>query len=207
MKKFVLGISGYIGSGKTLVGHILTGVGVQFIDADEVVDTLYLKGHEGYRKIQQFFGEEYLTGEGELNRKKLAKVVFSDPNKLRILHALIHPLVTTEIQKMVDKSHSRFIAIEATYFEKKHLRKIITALLWVECRKAVLFRRFHRGRKLQKDLFEKILRIQVKPGNIDYVIQNNGTRVGLKKTMTVFWKKIVERENTVRVRKRQTKCN
>src|SRR5579883_2532813 len=101
MKRFVLGIAGYIGSGKTTVGRIFEELGAEFIDADKVVDELYQKGEDGYRKILSFFGEEYFKKNGELNRKKLAQAVFGDPKKLRILHDLIHPLVTNLIQKKI----------------------------------------------------------------------------------------------------------
>lgn len=190
MKKYVLGIAGHIASGKTTVGKYLQKLGAEYIDADQVVDQLYGRGQDGYRKIFSFFGEEYFKKDGELNRHKLAKVVFGDPKKLRILHDLIHPLVTSSIQKLVDKSAAKVIVIEATYFEKKHLRKLISGLLWLECPKELLFKRLSKTSKPDRKLFERIYRIQVKPDQIDFVLTNAGTKPALQKEVKKVWKSI-----------------
>lgn len=188
-RKFVLGIAGYIGSGKTTAGKFFEKHGARFIDADEVVDELYRKGGDGYRKILSFFGEEYFGKTGELNRKKLARTVFGDPKKLRILHDLIHPLVTNAVRKIIDKDDKEFYVIEATYFEKKHLKALVDAVLWIECPKEIIFPRMHASRKMEKPLFERIFRIQVKPAGVDFTVRNDGT----KKDFGIELKKILKR--------------
>jgi dephospho-CoA kinase len=189
MKKYVLGIAGLIGSGKTTAGKIFQKLGADFIDADAVVDELYGKGEDGYRKILGFFGDEYFKN-GELNRKKLARIVFSDPKKLRILHDLIHPLVTSRIQKLVDRGNGKFYVVEATYFDKKHLRALIDGLMWIECPKNVLYLRLKRTRKLERTMFENILRFQSKPGQVDFVVENDGTPAEFRKRIRAVWEKI-----------------
>ncbi len=190
IKKYILGIGGHIGSGKTTAGNFFEKLGAYFIDADDVVEGLYQKGEDGYRKILSFFGEEYLTSSGELNRKKLAKAVFGDPKKLRILHDLVHPLVTSKIQRMVDKSNEQYIVVEATYFEKKHLQSLVDAILWIDCPKNVLFERLHKDRKLERALFEKILRIQIKPSVIDFAVDNSGSKKDFEQSLRLVWDKI-----------------
>ncbi len=174
MKKFVLGISGFIGSGKTTVSRLFEELGAYFIDADVVVDDLYSPGGAGIKKIQNFFGNEYILNNGSLNRKKLAKVVFADPKKLRILNTLIHPLVTAEVQKILDKVKSNFIVLEATYFEKKQLLQFVSALLWVECNAEKAYLNIQNSRKMDPVLFKNILSLQVMPSQIDYVVRNSG---------------------------------
>lgn len=179
MKRFVLGIGGFIGSGKSTVARSFEKLGAYRIDADEVVARLYEPGAVGYQKILNFFGDDFMAKDGSLNRKKLAREVFDDPKKLRILHDLIHPLVTSEIQKLIDKSSNPLVVIEAIYFEKKYLQRLISALAWVETSKELAFKRITNVRNLAKISFEKIYRIQVKPENIDYVIVNNGSKKSL----------------------------
>jgi len=202
MKKFVLGIGGYIGSGKTTAGRIFEKFGVRFIDADAVVDDLYRKGEDGYRKIMSFFGEEYLKRDGELNRKKLAQTVFADPKKLRILQDLIHPLVTNRIRKMIDREVGmcetsekecgaiRVFVIEATYFQRKHLLALVDAILWIECKKEILFERLRNERGMEHDFFEKIFRVQVPPPRKDFVVENNGSMKNFDLALGKVWKKI-----------------
>lgn len=189
MKKIVLGIAGNIGSGKTTVANFFKDLGAYYIDADKVVDELYQPGQDGQKKIQCFFGDEYILKSGHLNRKKLGKIVFDDPKKLKILNTLIHPLVTAHVQKLIDKADNNFIVLEATYFEKKHLHQFISALVWVDCDKKTAYQNLQNLRPLDKDLFEKIWNIQIKPEHIDFSIKNNGDLNDLKKQVKSFYEK------------------
>jgi dephospho-CoA kinase len=182
--RYILGIAGYIGSGKTTVARLFEKKGAYFIDADKVVDTLYRPGHEGYKRIIDFFGEPFMTKKGLLNRKKLTRSIFNDPKKLKILHALIHPLVTTEIQKLIDQSQAPLVVIEATYFEKKFLKRLVSKIVWVDCPKELAFKRLASSRHMSRELFEKILRVQVKPPQIDFVIKNDGSLKSLNAKIT-----------------------
>lgn len=175
-KKYILGLAGYIGSGKSLAGNFFRGKGARFIDADSVVDDLYKPGREGYLKILNYFGPEFLTKKNLVNRKKLGKFVFADPHKLKILNFLIHPLVTSEIQKIIDKTTESFIVIEATYFEPKYLGKIVDAVLWIECEKRILMRRIMRKKNITPLILERVLRAQKKPDNIEYTVTNTATK-------------------------------
>ena len=190
MKRYVLGIAGFIGSGKSTVAKYFEEYGAYFIDADQIVHQLYEPEAEGFKRINNFFGDEYRTKKGELNRKKLAKVVFSDPKKLKILHALIHPLVTTEIQKLIDRSNKKFIVLEATYFEKKFLQKLVNAILWVDSPKMLAYQRLAKNRKLDREMFEKIYRLQVRPTKIDFTIHNNKSTPDLKKQVAKIYRQI-----------------
>lgn len=190
MNKYVLGISGFMGSGKTAAGEFFQKLGAHFIDADQVVDGLYQKGEDGYRKILSFFGEEYFKKNGELNRKKLAKDVFGDPKKLRILHDLIHPLVTTRVQKMIDQGGPGIFVVEATYFDKKHLRALIDGLLWLDCPRDVLLNRIRKSRPMDPALFAKILRVQVKPSAVDFEVNSNCSRKDFEDGLMKVWESV-----------------
>lgn len=190
MKKFVLGIAGHIGSGKSLAGRYFEERGAKFIDADEVVNDLYEPGREGYLKIVNYFGKEFVTRKGILNRKKLAKFVFGDPNKLKILNFLIHPLVTSEIQKLIDQASEIIVAVEATYFEKKHLGSLVDAILWIECDRKTLLRRASKKSGMTEEIFQKILRMQSKPDQIDFAVTNNGTQSELFLQLIKVWDEI-----------------
>ncbi len=174
MKPFVLGIAGYMGSGKSTVAAYFATKGAKVIDADVVVDTLYEPNHDGYLKIANFFGAEYLTSKKLLNRKKLANFVFKDLKKLKILNYLIHPLVASEVQKLIDKAQEKFMVVEAIYFEEKHLGRLVDAIVWVECEEALLEQRALQRPGMNVALFKRILKAQTKPEHIDYVVNNNG---------------------------------
>ncbi len=195
MKKTIVGISGYIGSGKTTVARYFENLGAFFINADAVVESLYQPGKPGYLKISNYFGKEFLTSSGMLNRKKLARFVFADQHKLKILNFLIHPLVTSEVQKLVDQSLAAFIVVEATYFEKKHLGRLVDKILWVECEKSLLKERVLLRPGMTEKLFELIFKTQTKPEKIDFTVENNGSVEELYKKLAFLSKSIIESAN------------
>jgi dephospho-CoA kinase len=172
-KKFILGICGCIGSGKSEVLKILEHKGWFVIDADKVVHGLYEPGGTGQRKIADFFGDEFLKSDGSVNRSKLRKVVFEDVKKLKILNALIHPLVFSEINEIVDGSNSDKIAIEAVYFEDKYLGGLVDGLLLIErpC--------------------EDVMGMDIVPSQVNTKIVNNSTLKDLEKKVIIEVEKII----------------
>ncbi len=188
MKKLlVIGIAGFIGSGKSTLGKFIEKSGGYFINADDIVDFLYMRGNAGYEKIKSFFGVEYLLKNGDLNRRKLAREVFSDKNKLRILNNLIHPMVVQEIKRKVSMIKSGVVALEAVYFEKGFLRDVVDKIIWVDCPKEVLMKRINKERKYDAGVLEKVLELQKKPEKVDFVISNAGNKRDLLGKLKKIW--------------------
>lgn len=190
MKKYILGIAGFIGSGKSTAGQYFQKKGVTFIDADEVVAELYQPQKPGYLKIVDFFGKRFLTKSGKIDTKKLGKFVFNDPLKLRILNSLIHPLVASEIQKKIDAAKTNFIVIEAVYFEEKYLGKMVDAVLWVEAPAEKLIKRGMKKLGMTEQQIGKILRLQQKPAQINFVISNSGSKQKFFEALEKVWEDI-----------------
>lgn len=88
-----IAVTGVIGSGKTTISKIFKEMGYDVIDADEISRSLTKKGSSVYEKIIKEFGKEILKGNGEINRKILADIVFKDKKKKEILESKIHPEV------------------------------------------------------------------------------------------------------------------
>ncbi|MEZ4087051.1 MAG: dephospho-CoA kinase [Candidatus Gracilibacteria bacterium] len=189
MKKDIIGLAGFMGSGKSLAGHFFEKLGAAFIDADEVVDDLYQQGNEGYRKLVNYFGDDFLKKNGEIDRKKLADFLFDDKHKLRIVNDLIHPIVTAEIQKRIDALDVSKIFLEGTYFKPEHLGRLVKDILWLATDKETLKERVVENGKMKEDLFEKILKVQEKPKDVTEEIDNNGTIDELYDHLKKWWDK------------------
>lgn len=179
----VLGIGGFMGSGKTTAGKFLcgaedaTGAGaVEFIDCDALVDDLYQPGKDGYLKVENYFGADFVRPDG-VDRRKLGDFVFGDVNKLKILEYMMHPLVANEVQKRLDKVAADFVVLEATYFEEQYVGRFVDALLWIECGREVLWERVKGRDGMSEKRFQNIVKVQesAKPGKINFVVQNEGT--------------------------------
>ena len=91
----LFGLTGGIASGKSAVAARVRKRGIPVIDADELARDAVAKGSAGLAEIVKTFGEEVLSPDGTLDRKKLAAVVFTDDTKRKALNGIVHPIVTT----------------------------------------------------------------------------------------------------------------
>ena len=114
----VVGITGGVGSGKSVVMNILKEkYGAEIILADLVAHDLMEPGQKNYLDIVEAFGEKVLAKDKTIDRPALAKLVFGDQEKLSRLNAITHPNVKKEIfqriQRIKEKGEASFIAVEA----------------------------------------------------------------------------------------------
>jgi len=109
-----VGLTGNIASGKSSAASFFAELGAHVIDADRVVHSLLKAGTPVYRKIVDAFGERILSSTGEIDRRTLGRMVFSDADKRLLLNSLTHPAVETEILRRIgelEQSASRGIII------------------------------------------------------------------------------------------------
>jgi dephospho-CoA kinase len=101
-----IGLTGGIGSGKTVVANLFRRKGIKVIDADEIAHALTEPGKAGLQGIVNHFGTNVLDSHGRLNRSALREIVFNSPQKRKELEAILHPLVyqciETEISRLRD---------------------------------------------------------------------------------------------------------
>ncbi len=88
---YVIGLTGGIGTGKSVVAEILREQGALILDADRVGHEVYLPGRPAYDDIVAEFGQDVVAEDGTIDRKKLGPIVFGDPSKLARLNAITHP--------------------------------------------------------------------------------------------------------------------
>ncbi len=111
--RFIIGITGKIGSGKSLVRRMLERLGCLSVDADLLAHQVYRRGTPAYNGVVEAFGRGILDPSEEVNRRKLAEIVFSDTAALRKLEALTHPAVSSALKRLVELSPLPIIAVEA----------------------------------------------------------------------------------------------
>jgi dephospho-CoA kinase len=88
----VIALTGGIGAGKSTVAQFFSELGANVVDADQLARIAIERGSEGFDEVVARFGEKILIN-GDINRKALAEIVFSDPDAKRDLEAIIHPRV------------------------------------------------------------------------------------------------------------------
>ena len=99
---FVIGLTGGIGAGKTLVSETLAALGATLINADLVGHQAYLPNTDTWRAVVDAFGREILDEDDQIIRRALGAIVFSDPDKLALLNSIVHPRIYAMIRERID---------------------------------------------------------------------------------------------------------
>lgn len=118
---YVIGLTGGVGSGKTAVaGKLAELADAELLIADELGHLVMEKGRKGYHEIVGKFGSNILDGQGEIDRKKLAELVFANAGRLEQLNQIIHPAVKSYLKDYIDnrKAQEGILVLEtAIMFE------------------------------------------------------------------------------------------
>lgn len=147
---FVIGLTGNIASGKSVVLQHLANLGALTIDADLVAQETYLPGNPAYEPILERFGSDLAFNDGQINRSKLGRIVFRDPAALGELEAIIHPLVTRRILDIIEKSQRSVVAIEAIKLVEAGIDKHCNALWAIAANDDVRLERLMEDRGLDE---------------------------------------------------------
>lgn len=147
---FVIGLTGNIASGKSVVLQYLANFGALTIDADLVAQETYLPGNPAYEPILARFGSDLTFSDGQINRSKLGWIVFRDPTALTELEAIIHPLVTRRILERIQTTRRDVVAIEAIKLFEAGIDKHCNALWAIAADDEVRLERLMEGRGLDE---------------------------------------------------------
>ncbi|MCL4112700.1 UNVERIFIED_CONTAM: hypothetical protein GTU68_052147 [Idotea baltica] len=122
-KQWILGLTGGIGSGKSVAANYFKELGVNLVDADIVAREVVDKSQSTLKKIAQHFGNHFIKSNGQLDRLKLRQHIFSLPKEKEWLEALLHPLIRLQIQKQLTETTGNYcILISPLLIEsKQHL--------------------------------------------------------------------------------------
>ena len=108
----LVGLTGGIGSGKSTVSSLLEGRGAIIIDADAIVREVQLPGSPVLAELASKFGPEVLAADGSLDRQAVANIVFTDPEALKSLNAIVHPAVGKEMnRRMIEQRTTKNVVI------------------------------------------------------------------------------------------------
>jgi dephospho-CoA kinase len=98
----VIGLTGGIGSGKSTVAGYLAGLGAVVMDLDRVGHEVLKSGSQAFKKVVSEFGKDILDSRGEINRTRLAKIVFQEPRALARLNRIVHPAIDKIINERLE---------------------------------------------------------------------------------------------------------
>jgi len=198
--KYVIGLTGNIATGKSVVRKMLEHLGAYSIDADALSHRATAKGAPAYQRVVDTFGKWILDGNGEIDRAKLGRLVFNDPEALQQLETIVHPLVENAIDMMIQRASQRVVVIEAI---KLLEGKLVSACdtIWVTyAPEATQKSRLMQKREMsEQDALQRI-RAQspqeMKTAAAKVVIQNSGPFEETWKQVVAAWKDISPTSDT-----------
>lgn len=110
-ERYVVGITGGIGSGKSAVTDHLETKGITVVDADKVARVVVEPGTSGLAAIEEHFGKDILLPDGALDRAALRKVVFDSPDERKVLEGITHPRIREEIARQLNEARSPYVVL------------------------------------------------------------------------------------------------
>ena len=177
--KFVIGLTGNIATGKSVVRRILEHAGAFGIDADALSHRAIQTDAPGYQPVVEAFGKYVLRENGEVDRKQLGEIVFADAKALRMLESIVHPIVRQGVDHLVSRSQFRVIVIEAIKLLESPLRDVCDVIWVVTAGEEAQLERLRRQRNMSESEALKRMQAQssqaVKAAAAGTVIENSGS--------------------------------
>jgi dephospho-CoA kinase len=178
----VYGLTGGIGSGKSSVAELLEEYGVPVVSADELSRVVVAPGSEGLRLVVERFGSEIVGEDGGLDRRRMAAVVFRDPERRRELEAILHPRIRDRFEQVLDaleKAGHEVAVYEVPLLFERNLQGEMKAVILVTAPMDVRVARV----RSRDDVTETEVRARIaaqmdedqKRRRADYIIENNGS--------------------------------
>ncbi len=193
--KYVIGLTGNIGTGKSVVRRMLEHLGAYGIDADQLAHRAIAKGAPGYKKVLETFGKWVLAPDGEIDRAKLASITFSNPVAMADLEAIIHPLVAGAIDLIIKRATQKVIVLEAIKLVESGLGKHCDAI-WVsyafpELQLSRLVRQRHMSEADARERIDAQSPQEEKIASATVIIKNISTFEETWRQVVAAWKKFV----------------
>lgn len=173
--RYVIGLTGGIASGKSAVSDIIARSGIRIIDADIISRKVMSKGEPCYNEVVTAFPESLVNG--ELDRRALRKIVFSDEQKLSILNSITHKHIKAETKREIEREEGLVLLVVPLMFESG-FDSFCSCVINVTCDMQERINRVIKRDNINKELAISIINSQMSDSErcqkSNYIINNNG---------------------------------
>lgn len=175
----VVGLTGGLSSGKSLVSGEFKRLGAHVIDADIIAREVLEKGGPAYMETVREFGEGVLSEDGSINRRRLAGAVFSDASKLKRLNEITHPLILKRIREEVSIAKAPLVVVDAALLIETGLHREMDKVIVVFADEKSQIERFRKKEGATEEearaRMEAQMPLSEKLSYADYVIDNSSS--------------------------------
>ena len=195
-----VGLTGGIASGKSTVSEAFARLGAKVLDADEVAREVVLPGKPAWTKLRHTFGSEFFHPDGRLNRSKLRRLVFADPEQRSRLNAIVHPEVMREIdfrfEQLTTSAQDAVVVVDVPLLLEVGVAHRFDKVIVVYANESVQIKRLRQRDGLSMEGARRALSTQMvldkKVEQADYVIDNSGTQDETQAQVEKVWQKLLE---------------
>ena len=190
----LIGLTGNIATGKSVVARMLAELGTHVIDADRVAHEVMVPNGPAYDAVVSAFGPEVLAPDGAIDRGKLGAIVFRDPNALQRLEAAVHPATIAEVTRRIAEASEPVVVVEAIKLIEAGMHRGYDALWVVTAPRSLQIARLVSTRGLTEEA--AALRVDSQPPQekkvaiADLVIANDGDLDALREKVRAAWSEI-----------------
>jgi len=190
----VIGLTGSIGTGKSEAARQLEALGASIISADQVGHEAYTPNTEAWEQVVAAFGDGILQEDGEIDRRKLGGIVFSDPGKLEQLNQIMHPrmarMVANKIEALCIEGVD-VVVVEAALLFEAGWDSLVEEVWVTDSPEQMVIERLKNRNGLSEDEARKRISSQMdrseRLGKADFVIDNSGDVAGLESAVKELW--------------------
>ncbi|MAQ12241.1 MAG: dephospho-CoA kinase [Dehalococcoidia bacterium] len=194
----VIGLTGSIGTGKSEAARQLEALGASIISADQVGHEAYTPNTEAWEQVVAAFGDDILQDDGEIDRRKLGAVVFSDPGQLEKLNQIMHPrmarMVADKIEELRDQG-VEVVVVEAALLFEAGWDSLVEEVWVTDSTEQVVIERLKQRNGMSEEEARKRISSQMgrteRLERSDYVIENSGDMATLGNTIKELWNRRV----------------
>lgn len=183
-RKLIIGITGGIGSGKTLVSKLLSKRGFKVYYADLVAKKLYNEDKKLVKDLVKVFGKEIINYKGKVNLPKLKELIFANKKNYETINKLVHPAVINYLKKEIKKSKYDLVLVEAAVLFESGFNKSLDYIITVYSDKKKRIDRLMIRDEATRSEINHLMKFQIdekiKMEMSDFVIMNNKTVEDLK---------------------------
>jgi dephospho-CoA kinase len=194
----VIGLTGGIASGKSVVSRMLAGRGAHIIDADKLGHEAYAPGSECYRAVVQAFGNDVVAEDGEIDRKALGAKVFGDPVQRRRLEGIVWPWMRGEMEKRLAALRAqgeRVVVLEAAVLIEADWTPIVDQVWLVTVPRELARERIVSRNGLTPEQADARIDAQLtneeRARHASVIIENSGTLEDLERRVGEEWDRLV----------------
>ncbi|MCL2281156.1 MAG: dephospho-CoA kinase [Dehalococcoidia bacterium] len=193
----IIGLTGTIGSGKSTIAGFMQDMGAPIIDADKIGHEVYLPHSFGWQKVVAAFGESILSQDKSIDRQNLGEIVFNDPDELKRLNHIVHPLIIQSIKDVLEelrRNHAKIVVLDAALLIEAGLESLADEIWVTTAPENVLYKRLSTSRNLtSQQIRQRIDAHMPAAKQIKYatrVIDTNVPLDELKAKIALLWEEI-----------------